>query len=50
MVTTTAPKRIDNEDLAGLTRPVGVLLAIPAVVEGWQHRELYFSTDANIKA
>jgi hypothetical protein len=24
--------------LAGLTRPVGVLLAIPAAVEGWQHR------------
>jgi len=25
--------------LAGLTRPVGVLLAIPAAVEGWQRRE-----------
>jgi hypothetical protein len=25
--------------LAGLTRPVGVLLAVPAVVEGWQHRD-----------
>ena len=23
--------------LAGLTRPVGVLLAVPAAVEGWQH-------------
>lgn len=26
--------------LAGLTRPVGVLLAIPAVVEGWQRRNV----------
>jgi hypothetical protein len=25
--------------LAGLTRPVGVLLAVPAVVEGWQRRD-----------
>jgi hypothetical protein len=25
--------------LAGLTRPVGVLLALPALVEAWQHRE-----------
>jgi Gpi18-like mannosyltransferase len=25
--------------LAGLTRPVGVLLAIPAAVEGWQRRD-----------
>ena len=26
--------------LAGLTRPVGVLLAVPAVVEGWQKRDV----------
>jgi hypothetical protein len=26
--------------LAGLTRPVGVLLAIPAAVEGWQRRDV----------
>jgi hypothetical protein len=26
--------------LAGLTRPVGVLLAVPAAVEGWQRRDL----------
>ena len=26
--------------LAGLTRPVGVLLAVPAVVEGWQRRDV----------
>src|SRR5258708_1441519 len=25
--------------LAGVTRPVGVLLAVPAVVEGWQRRD-----------
>src|SRR4051794_29619194 len=25
--------------LAGLTRPVGVLLAVPAIVEGWQRRD-----------
>jgi hypothetical protein len=25
--------------LAGLTRPVGVLLAVPAAVEGWKHRD-----------
>ena len=26
--------------LAGLTRPVGVLLAVPAAVEGWQRRDV----------
>jgi hypothetical protein len=26
--------------LAGLTRPVGVLLGVPATVEGWKHRDV----------
>ena len=31
--------RGDRRFLAGLTRPVGVLLAVPAAVEGWERRD-----------